>query len=99
MLDITKKAILLGIGLASMAGDKIEELGKKIAEEEKLSKEEGRKLVEDLLKQSDEATKSLKDQVEKFVGSALGKVDSPYRKDLQKLEKRIKKLEDLQKVE
>ena len=98
MLDITKKTILLGIGLASMAGDKIEELAKKIVEEEKLSKEEGRKLVEDLLKQSDEAAKNLKDQVEKFVGSTLEKVDSPSRKDLQKLEERIKKLEELQKV-
>ncbi|MCD6599378.1 MAG: hypothetical protein J7L19_02240 [Dehalococcoidia bacterium] len=99
MLDITKKAILLGIGLASMAGDKVEELGRKIAEEEKLSKEEGRKLVEDLLKQSDEVAENLKDQVEKLVENTLEKLNSPSSKDLQKLEKRIKKLEELQKVE
>lgn len=99
MLDIARKTILLGIGLASMTRDKIEELAKKIAEEDKLSKEEGRKLAEDLLKQSDEVTKNLKDQVEKFVKNTLEKLDSPSRKDLQKLEERIKKLEELQKVE
>jgi len=99
MLDIARKTILLGIGLASMTKDKVEELAKKIAEEDKLSKEEGRKLADDLLKQSDEATKNLKDQVEKFVGNILEKLNSPSRKDLQKLEERIKKLEELQKAE
>ena len=99
MLDIARKAILVGIGLASMTKDKIEESAKKIAEEEKLSEEEGRKLAEDLLKRSDEARKNLKDQVEKFVENTLKKLDSPSREDLQKLEERIKKLEELQKVE
>jgi len=99
MLDIARKTILLGIGLASMTRDKIEEAAKKIAEEDKLSKEEGRKLAEDLLKQSDEAKKNLKDQVEKLVENTLEKLNIPSRKDLQKLEERIKKLEVLQKVE
>lgn len=98
MLDIARKTILLGIGLAAMTRDKIEELARKIAEEDKLSKEEGRKLAEDLLKQSDEAAKNLKDQVEKFVENTLEKLNSPSRKELQKLEERIKKLEELQKA-
>ena len=99
MLDIARKTILLGIGLAAMTRDKIEEAAKKIAEEDNLTKEEGRKLAEDLLKQSDEARKNLKDDVEKFVDKTLEKLNSPSRKDLQKLEERIKKLEKLQKVE
>jgi len=99
MLDIARKTILLGIGLASMTRDKIEEAAKKIAEEEKLTKEEGKKLADDLLKQSDEARKNLKDQVEKFVENTLEKLNSPSRKDLQKLEERIKRLEELQKAE
>ena len=99
MLDIVRKTLLLGIGLAAMTRDKIEEAVKKIAEEDKLSEEEGRKLAEDLLKQSDEARKNLKDQVEKFVDNTLEKLNSPSRKDLQNLEERIKKLEKLQKVE
>ncbi len=99
MLDIVRKTLLLGIGIAAMTRDKIEEAAKKIAEEDKLSEEEGRKLAEDLLKQSDEARKNLKDQVEKFVDNTLEKLNSPSRKDLQQLEERIEKLEKLQKVE
>ena len=99
MLDIVRKTLLLGIGLAAMTRDKIEEVAKKIAEEDKLSEEEGRKLAEDLLNQSDEARKNLKEQVEKFVDSTLDKLNSPSRKDLQNLEERVAKLEKLQKVE
>ena len=96
MLDLVRKSILLGIGLASMTKDKIEELASKIAEEDNLSKEEGRKLAEDLLKQSDEARKNLQGQVEKFVKNTLEKLDIPSHKDLQELEERLKKLEELQ---
>jgi len=99
MLDIVRKTLLLGIGLAAMTRDKIEEAAKKIAEEDKLSEEEGKKLADDLLKQSDEARKNLKDQVEKFVDKTLEKLNSPSRKDLQNLEERIEKLEKLQKTE
>jgi len=99
MLDITRKTILLGIGLAAMTRDKIEDVAKKIVEEDKLSEEEGRKLTDDLLKQSEEARKNLKGDVEKFVDKTLEKLNSPSRKDLQKLEERINKLEKLQKVE
>ncbi|AZR74241.1 hypothetical protein BBF96_13035 [Anoxybacter fermentans] len=95
MLDLLKKTVLIGIGIASMTKDKIEELAKKIAEESKLSEEEGKKLVEDLLRQSDEARKHLESQVEKLVKNVLEKLDIPSREDLQKLENRIKKLENL----
>ncbi len=99
MLDIVRKSILLGIGVAAMTRDKIEEVANKIAEEDNLSEEEGKKMAEDLLKHSDEAKKNLKEQVEKFVDNALEKLNSPSRKDLQKLEERIKELEKMQKVE
>lgn len=99
MLDIVRKTLLLGIGLAAMTRDKIEDVAKKIAEEDKLSEEEGKKLAEDLLNQSDEARKNLKEQVEKFVDNTLDKLKIQSRKDLQNLEERVAKLEKLQKVE
>jgi len=95
MLDIVRKTLLLGIGLAAMTKDKIEDVAKRIAEEDKLSEEEGRKLAEDLLNQSDEARKNLKKQVENFVENTLEKF--PSRKDLQNLEERVAALEKIQK--
>jgi len=98
MRDIVRKSILLGIGLAALTREKIEETAKKIAEEDNLTEEEGRKVAEDLFKQSDETRKNLKEQVEKFVDNALEKLNSPSRKDLQKLEERIERLEKQQKT-
>ena len=93
MFDLLKKVTLMGIGITSMTKDKIEELAKEIVGEGKLSEEEGRKLVEGLLKQADEARKDLEDRVEKLVKSALEKLDIPSRGEVEKLEERIKKLE------
>jgi len=93
MFDLLKKATLMGIGITSMTKDKIEELAKEIVEEGKLSEEEGKKLVEDLLKQSDEVRNELESRVEKLVKSALEKLDIPSRAEMEKLQARIKKLE------
>lgn len=95
MFDLLKKTILTGIGIASMTKDKIEKLGKKISEESKLSAEEGKKFVNDLLKQSEKAKENFEAQVQKLVKNALQKLDLPTREDLNRLQKRIKKLENL----
>ena len=95
MFDLLKKTMLTGIGIASMTKDKIEELGKKISEESKLTEEEGKKMVNDLLKQSEKAREDLENQVQKLVKKALEKLDIPTREDFNRLEKRIKKLENL----
>ena len=95
MFDLLKKTILTGIGIASMTKDKIEELGKKISKESKLTEEEGKKMVNDLLKQSEKAREDLENQVQKLVQKALEKLDIPTREDFNRLEKKVKKLETL----
>jgi len=95
MMSLLRKSVLVGIGLAYMTKDKVEEAAKKIAVEDDLSEEEGRKLAEDLLRQADEAGKNLKEQIEKLVKSTLEKMDISSLKELRKLEARIRKLEEL----
>ncbi len=93
MFDLLKKATLMGIGITSMTKDKIEGLAKEIVAEGKLSEEEGKKLVEDMLKQADEARNELESRVEKLVKSHLEKLDIQSRAEVEKLKARIKKLE------
>jgi len=95
MFDLLKKTMLTGIGIASMTKDKIEELGKKISAESKLNEEEGKKMINDLLKQSEKAREDLEAQIQKLVQKTLEKLDIPTREDFNRLEKRIKKLENL----
>ncbi|MCL0084031.1 phasin family protein [Dehalococcoidia bacterium] len=94
-----KKGILIGIGVASLTKDRVEELVEKIAEESKLSEEEGRKLVKELLEKSEEARKEFQDQVEKSMQKALKTMNIPSREELQDLKARIEKLEGQTSVE
>jgi polyhydroxyalkanoate synthesis regulator phasin len=67
MLDLIKKTMLTGVGLAAMTKDKVEELAKELAEKEKHTEKEGKELVDDLLKKSEKAKKDLEAEIEKVV--------------------------------
>jgi len=94
MLDLTKKAILTGIGLGLIAKDKIDEVVAKIREENKLTEEESRKLAKELLDQSEEARKNLEEEVKRTVADILKKLNIPSRDDFEDLKARIENLED-----
>lgn len=93
MFDIIKRTMLTGVGLAAMTKDKVEELAKELAEKGELSEKEGRDLVDELLKKSEQARKDLETKVEDVVHKVLGKIDVATKKEIDMLEKRIKSLE------
>jgi len=99
MFDIIKKTMLTGVGLASMTKDKVEELAKELAEKGKLSEKEGRELFDELLKKSEQARKNLETKVEDVVHKVLGKIDVVTKKEIDMLEKRIKRLEKKRKAD
>lgn len=94
MLDLIKKIMMTGVGMAAMTKEKIEELANEIAKKSKLSEKEGKKLINDLSKRSDTAKKDLESLVEKNVKNIMKKLNIATRDDITKLTKRIKKLED-----
>lgn len=93
MLDSLRKALYASVGLAFLTRDKIEELGKKFAEEAKLSEVDGRKLVDEFLKKSEDAKAALERSVSAAVGTALEKLDIPRRAELKAMESRLQALE------
>lgn len=93
MIDSIKKALLTGVGLAAMSKDRIEEWAKKFAEEAKLAEAEGKKFVEDVLKQSEEARKNAEEQVTKFTKTALDKMGLHTKTEYEDLKKRVEELE------
>ncbi len=94
MLESLKKTFYAGVGLAFLTRDKIEELGRKMAEEAKLSEGEGKKFVDEILKKSEEAKTSLEKAINSAVSSALDRLDIPRRSELKALEARIQALEN-----
>ena len=93
MVELLKKSVYATIGIALMTRDKAEEIGKKVAEEAKLSESEGKQFVDELLKRADDTRKSFEQLVEKQVTTVLEKINIPTRKDIDELELRLRKLE------
>ena len=92
MINLIKKIVFTGVGLASLTKDKIESLGKEIADQAKMSEKEGKELLDELMKKSEESRKELENQVEKFVKASLKKTNLVTQDDLQKLEKTVQQL-------
>ena len=95
MLELLKRGVFTGVGLGLLARDKIEEMAKTISEEAQLSEEQGRKLFESMLKQSEEAKESLQARIDQAIQEALAKMSVATREDVQGLDERLTRLEKL----
>lgn len=93
MVDQIKKAMFASIGLAYVTAEKVQELGKKIVNEAKLSEDEGRKFVEDLQARATEARTAASAFVAKQVQETMRKLDLPTRAEVAELKQKIADLE------
>jgi polyhydroxyalkanoate synthesis regulator phasin len=92
MVDLLKKAIFTGLGLAFMTKDKIEEFSKELVEKGRLSETEGKDFIDELQEKSEEARKKLEEQIQRALNSTLKKMNIATRDDISRLEKRLAKL-------
>jgi len=98
MLESLKERIDKGVEYAFMTSEKVAKAAREMAKEHNLTKEEGKKLLDHLLKKSEETKNYLETNMQELVKSALEKMNAPLYKDMKKLEDRVKKLESTQKV-
>lgn len=92
-MDLIKKTMYLGVGLAYMTKEKVEEISRELIKKGELSATEGKEFIDDLTRKSEEARKALEVRVDKIVKSSLARMNIATRDDLSALEKRIAKLE------
>ncbi len=92
MLNIIKKSMLTGIGLALIAKDEVEDLAKELVNKGKMSENEGTKFLEDLQKRYDETQKKLEEKVRRAVKDFMKKADIVTRDELKGLKKEIRDL-------
>ncbi|MEA2004249.1 MAG: hypothetical protein U9O53_04835 [archaeon] len=88
-----RKAALLGIGIAAITKEKAEILVKDLTKGGDLNKEEGKKLVAELMTKSKKSKKELETTVNKQVHQVTKKANVASRKEIKVLEDKIKKLE------
>ena len=92
VIDIAKKALLTGIGLALTAKDEAEDLARELEKKLNLNEEEGKKFLKDIQKRYEETQDKLEARVEKSVQKFLKKADIVTTDELKALKKEIRDL-------
>jgi len=93
MIDLIKKTLLTGVGMAVMTKEKVEELGRDLVDQAKLSETEGREFVDDLMKRSETARGEFESRVDSLVRQAVDRLNLAPKDELIKLQARIVELE------
>lgn len=98
MFEDLKKTIDKGVDFAFMNAEKLAQAAKEMAKENKLNKEEAKKVYDYLVQKSEEAKKTVEDDLHILVKNTMKKMNIPTQEDIKKLEDRIKKLESVKKT-
>ena len=89
MIELIKKAVFTGIGIASLTKDKIEDLAKELATKGKMSEQEGEKLIQEILNRAEESRTTLNSQTEKLVRKTIDKMQLARSEDIDLLKTEI----------
>ena len=93
MIEIVKKTMFAGIGLAAMTKDKIEELAQDVAKSAELPAERGQQFVEEVMDRAETARKDLEEKIHRVVNESIRKSNLATRDDLHRLNARVEELE------
>ena len=94
MIDLIKKAVLTGVGVASLTKEKIEDLAKELIVKGKMSEQEGEKLVEDMLSRAEESRETMKNQTKSLVQDTIAKMQLARVEDIDLLKTEIERLRE-----
>jgi polyhydroxyalkanoate synthesis regulator phasin len=94
MLDLFKKSILTGLGLALKTRDEAEEMARQWVKKQRMSEKEGRAFLSDVMKKYDTSMEKLEDRVEQTVKEVLKKMQIATRDELEALRREVAALRE-----
>ena len=74
MLELVKKSLFLGFGLATLTKEKLEDLVREVARQAKLSESKARELQVELTNRAEQARQALGAEIDRRVDQAFAKV-------------------------
>lgn len=90
MIDLLKKFMFAGIGLALKTKEEVEEFAADLVQRAELSENDGKKFVNDFLKRYDESKEKLEEKVERTVKELLAKANLVTREELTQVKDEVK---------
>lgn len=93
MKETLKNILYTGIGIAFLTRDKVEELKADLVEKGRISQEEGRQFVDDLLRRSEKARDQLDLWINKRVEERIEQFNLATRDELADLRRQVEELQ------
>jgi polyhydroxyalkanoate synthesis regulator phasin len=93
MIDLLKKTLFAGVGLAVLTKEKLVDLGKEVAKQANLTEAQAREFQEDLQKKAEEARDHLQSEIDRRVEAALKKMGVARTDQVNALLARVEELE------
>jgi polyhydroxyalkanoate synthesis regulator phasin len=94
MAGLFEKGMLVGLGLIDMSGEKLKEIVDELVERGEVSRKEGASVIKKAMARGARERKDLEKRLHDVAGKAIGKIDVATRKDVEKLEKKLVRLEE-----
>ena len=92
MIDLIKKALYTGVGMAVLTKEKAEELVRELSQQAKLSEQEGKELFDSFLKQSEEARTEFQTKVNETVLSVVKRLNLASKDEVEALRAKVDEL-------
>jgi polyhydroxyalkanoate synthesis regulator phasin len=93
MKEMLKNVLYAGIGAAFLTKEKIEELKSDLIEKGKLSQDEGKQFVDDLLRKSEKAKDQLDLWINKRIEERINQLDLATKDEVAELQRKVEELQ------
>jgi len=93
MKDFIRKSMLVGMGLATVTREKIEQTIDELIKKGEISEKEGKEAIDELVEKSREVKKELTDKIENIVSDTLKKLNIPSREEFQELKDKVERMD------
>jgi polyhydroxyalkanoate synthesis regulator phasin len=93
MKELLKNVFYIGVGAAFLTKEKIEEVKKDLIDRGKLSQEEGKQFVDDLLKKSESARDQLELKINQMIEEQVKKLNLASSVEVAELRRKIEEMQ------
>ena len=93
VIDVIEQALFTSVGLVLKTKDEVREFAKDFVKKAELSENEGKKFVDDVLKQYGNSRKKFEEKVESKVKNIVKRASLVTRDEFEEIKKEIKKLQ------
>ncbi len=93
MDDLFKKFLYTGVGIVSTTAETLQKSVDEWIDKGSISKEEGKKMLEDFMAEAEAKKEKVEGKVKGFVEKTMDSLDFPTRSEMEKLNARIAELE------